>query len=168
MRRSASRSNPAHIPLPVPNIFAKFHHGLGRQAGLLASGSAYFPRLPIHAVDSDLRADFVPGYSSASATDLHRTSLTIRPGYVIVNCRCEATKADFPHASSIRLVRRGIKLGRRTRTGHGHDTDLHGRGKPCASFMALARPLEVFPHAGHGLCWFHSDEITVWKAQVAL
>jgi hypothetical protein len=43
-------------------------------AGILAPGSPYLPRLPI-LVDSGIVAAFVPGYSSGTATEFHRTSL---------------------------------------------------------------------------------------------
>ena len=43
-------------------------------AGLLASGSIYWPRLPARSSSGDYAA-FVPGYSSATATDSHRASL---------------------------------------------------------------------------------------------
>lgn len=45
------------------------------QTGFLASGSSYRPPLPILLPDSGLPVAFVPGYSSATATDSHRASL---------------------------------------------------------------------------------------------
>jgi hypothetical protein len=47
--------------------------------GLLASGSTYFPRLPVGSTVAF--AGFVPGYSGGTATDSHR--LPLFPDYML-------------------------------------------------------------------------------------
>jgi hypothetical protein len=61
--------------VPSATFSAKLLHVMQVWAGLLASGSAYSPRLPAP-MGQWRDAVFVPGYSSATATELHRASLS--------------------------------------------------------------------------------------------
>ena len=58
------------------------------QAGLLASGSSYCPRLPASPNDAVAGEEVVPGHSGATATDLHRLPCRLKAAdQFTVNCQ---------------------------------------------------------------------------------